>query len=59
MSLRHIARDLYRLEQAVDQLKKELSDSSPGKRDALKWKLARVTTERDQMKKILDGHLDR
>lgn len=59
MSLKCIARELYRLNQAVDLLKKELSNSSPGNCDALKLKLARSRNERDQMKKVLDGHLDR
>jgi hypothetical protein len=59
MSLQLIARDLYRLQQEVDRLEKELSDSPPVKREALERNLARAKSERDQMRKMLDGHLDR
>lgn len=59
MSLKLIARDLYRRQQAVDRLERELSDSPPAKHDAIQWKLARAKAERDQMRKMLDGHLDR
>ena len=59
MSLPLIARDLYRRQQAVDRLERELADSPPAKRDAIHWKLTRAKAERDQMRKILDGHLDR
>jgi len=59
MSLQLIARDLYRLQQAVDRLEKELSVAAPSKREPLKRKLARAKTERDQVKRMLDGRLDR
>jgi hypothetical protein len=59
MSLRLIARDLYRLQQAVDGLEKELADCPPAARYALKRKLYRARTERDQVRRMLDGHLDR
>jgi hypothetical protein len=59
MSLQLIARDLYRLQQEVDRLAKELADSPPAGQDALKLKLARAKSERDQMRRMLDGRLDR
>ena len=59
MSLRLIARDLYRRQQDVDRLEKELSDASPGKRDPLKRRLVRAKAEREAMRRILDGRLDR
>ena len=59
MSLRLIARDLYRLQQQVDQLEKRLSEAPPAKREALKRKLSRTKFERHQIKGMLDGHLDR
>ena len=59
MSLRLIARDLYRLHQQVERLQKELAAAPGAKRDALKRKLRQVETERDQVKRMLDGRLDR
>ena len=59
MSLQLIARDLYRFQQEVDRLEKELADSPISKNDALKLKLAMAKTERDQMRRMLDGRLDR
>lgn len=59
MSLRLIARDLYRLQQEVDRLEKKLAESPPARRDQLRLKLARAKTEREQVKRMLDGHLDR
>ncbi|WP_319409987.1 hypothetical protein [uncultured Desulfosarcina sp.] len=59
MSLQLIARDLYRFQQAVDRLEKELADAPPAGRDALKLKLARAKAERDQIRRMLDGRLDR
>ena len=59
MSLRLIAKDLYRLQQAVDRLEKELAICPAERRAALKLKLARARSERDQGRRILDGRLDR
>jgi outer membrane murein-binding lipoprotein Lpp len=59
MSLQLIARDLYRLQQEVDRLEKKLADAPSADRDSLKMKLARAKTERDEMRRMLDGRLDR
>ena len=59
MSLRLIARDLYHLQQEVDRLQKDLDQSDAGGREEIKRRLAQKSGERDQMKKILDGRLDR
>ena len=59
MSLRLIAKDLYRLQQAVDRLEKQLADSPVHKRHELRHSLERAKLERDQMRRILDGRLDR
>lgn len=59
MSLRLIARDLYRLHQQVQRLQKELELAPPAKRDAIMRKLRQVESERDQIKRMLDGRLDR
>lgn len=59
MSLRLIAQDLYRLHQAVHQLEKALSNCQNAKRDDLKRKLSQAKKERDRLRRMLDGHLDR
>ena len=59
MTLRLIARELYRVQQEVDRIDQALADSTLAGRDALKLKLARVKKERDQIRQMLDGHLDR
>lgn len=59
MSLRLIAKDLYRFQQAVGRLEKELTDCPPGRRDEIKQALARARVERNQLRQILDGRLDR
>ena len=59
MSLQLIARDLYRFQQEVDRLEKELAGSPPARHEVLKLKLAWAKTERDQMRRMLDGRLDR
>jgi hypothetical protein len=59
MSLSRIARDLYRLYREVNRLEKRLDQSSGVDREQKQRELAERTRERDQMRKILDGHLDR
>ncbi|WP_372678129.1 hypothetical protein [Desulfosarcina sp.] len=59
MTLQLIARDLYRFQQEVDRLEKELAESPPAARDALKLKLAKARSDRDLMRQMLDGRLDR
>jgi hypothetical protein len=58
MTLQLIARDLYRFQLEVNRLEKELADSPPAGQAALKLKLAQAKTERDQMRRMLDGRLD-
>lgn len=59
MSIRLIARDLYRFQQAVDQLEKKLARAPLEEQDRLKRELDRARSERDQVKRMLDGRLDR
>ena len=59
MSLRIIARDLYRLQQTVDRLEKALAQAPPTRREEIKRKLVRAKSERDQIRRMLDGRLDR
>jgi len=59
MSLRLIARDFYRLQQVADRLEEELAQAPPALRDEIKRKLVRAKSERDQVRRMLDGRLDR
>ncbi len=55
MSLRMIARDLYRLQQEVDRLEIQLRISSPEKREELEDPLRKAKAERDRIKRMLEG----
>lgn len=59
MSIRLIARELYKLRQNVEALEKEIGDASYGKRVKLEKKLQQARGEMHQMRKILDGRIDR
>ncbi|MGA6924942.1 MAG: hypothetical protein WBY88_04615 [Desulfosarcina sp.] len=59
MSLRMIARDLYRLQKAVARLEARVVAAPADECEPLRLELARKKNERDQIKRMLDGHLDR
>lgn len=59
MSLRLIAKDLYRLIQEVKRLETQWIDAPPAESGELERRLKRLKRERDQLRQILDGHLDR
>lgn len=58
MSIRLIARELYRLIDVVDKLNKEIEIASPVKREALLDKLRKAKAARDQLRRSLDGSKD-
>ena len=59
MSIRGIARELYRLQKEVDALAHELQRASLEKQAELKNRLRKATAEKNRMQRILDGRLDR
>ena len=59
MSIRLIAKDLYRLQQEVEELEKQLETAAFEKKIKLKEKLRKITAERDRMRRVLDGQIDR
>jgi len=59
MSIRLIAKDLYHLQQKVEQLEKQLETSAFEKRVRLEEQLRKTKAERDRMRRILDGQIDR
>ena len=58
MSIRMIAKDLYRLRQEVERLEKELREAPSEKRAELEDRLRKVRAERDRMRGILEGSKD-
>jgi hypothetical protein len=55
MSLRMIARDLYRLQQEVDGLESQLKACPPAKREELEDQFRKAKAERDRVKRMLEG----
>ena len=59
MSIRLIARELYKLRQAVEAFEKEIGNAPYKSRAELEKKLQQARSEMQQMRKILDGRIDR
>ncbi len=59
MSIRGIAQDLYRLQQAVDALEKKLASVPLDERADIERQLQKARAEHLQLRRILDGQLDR
>ena len=59
MSIRLIAKDLYRLQQEVEELEKLVETAPQKKREELEDRLRKMKAERDRMRRILDGEIDR
>jgi len=56
MSIRMIARDLYRLHQEVEELEDRLRNSPIEQRGELREQLRKVRADQNRMRKILDGN---
>jgi len=59
MTIRELAKDLYRLQQEVTILEKELETAPIEKHSTIEQHLRQAKAERDRMRRILDGQLDR
>lgn len=57
MSIRELARELYRLQRTVGAVQKALQQADSEKKDSLKQKLRQAEAERNRMKRIVDGQL--
>lgn len=55
MSIRLIARDLYRLIREVSELEKQIDDAPLERQEALTDELRKVKAERDHLRRVLDG----
>jgi hypothetical protein len=58
MSIRLLAKDLYRLQQQVEALEKELETAPLAQRDHLQERLRTVRAERNHLRRLLDGQKD-
>lgn len=58
MSIRLIAKDLYRAQQSVDQLQKQIDSSSEAEKNDLALELKAAIQERDMLRRMLDGEKD-
>jgi hypothetical protein len=58
MSIRLIAKDLYRLQQEVAALEQELKNAKSEDREPLKDRLRKAKAERNRMLNILEGAKD-
>jgi thiamine kinase-like enzyme len=59
MTIRGIAKELYRLQQQVERLQKKIENTSRAKREEIEQQLRKAKAERDRLRRILDGQLDR
>lgn len=55
MSIRMIAKELYRLEKEVEKLEEQIKCAPAEQREALRDRLRRLKAERNRMRKTLDG----
>jgi hypothetical protein len=58
MSIRLLAKDLYRLQQEVEKLESELSAAPADRHEALLESLRRARAERNRLRRLLDGQKD-
>lgn len=58
MSIRLLARDLYRLQQEVDRLEKALVDAPMDRHERLLARLSAARADRDRLRRMLDGQKD-
>jgi len=58
MSLRDLARELYRAQQQVERLEKLLSAATPEQEVMIRQELQDALAERRQLQKMIDGRKD-
>ena len=58
MSLRLLAKDLYRLIGEVEKIKTELNSAPPEKKEELQDQLRKLKAERNRLRRALEGSKD-
>jgi len=56
MSIRLIAKDLYRLIREVSELQQRIDEAQPEKKEALQDELRKVKAEHERLRRALDGN---
>ncbi|MBW2031366.1 MAG: hypothetical protein JRH06_12810 [Deltaproteobacteria bacterium] len=59
MSIRNLARELYRLQKEVEDLERDLGSGPPERRKHIEERLRQTRAERDRMRKILEGRKEK
>ena len=59
MTIRLIAMELYQLQRQVFQLEEKLAKAPVFERERIREELRKARSQRDQMRRILDGQKDR
>ena len=55
MSIRAVAKDLYKAQQSVDQLQKKVDAAGPAEKVNLEGELKLALQDRDLLRRMLDG----
>jgi len=58
MPIRLLARDLYRLQQDVEKLEKQLATAAFDQQEPIRLRLIAARAERDRLRRVLDGQKD-
>lgn len=58
MSIRLLAKDLYRLRQEVEKLESALEETPFDRREPIEERLRAARAERDRLRRFLDGQKD-
>ncbi len=56
MSIRLLAKDLYRLMREVADLQRQVDDAPPDKKESLEDRLRKLKAEHDRLRRALDGN---
>lgn len=59
MSIKLLARDLYRLQKEVERLEERLDSASMKERSRLEEALRKVKAEKERVRRALDGQIGR
>ena len=59
MQIRDIAREFYRLQKELDRLGRMLAAAGKQERAIIEQRLRKVMAEKQRMKRIYDGRIDR
>jgi hypothetical protein len=59
MSIRLLARDLYRLQQEVTRLEKELAEAALEKHEDIQARLRKARSQKMYLQRALDGRIGR